>query len=151
MELLNNKIMIWEAVNMIQLIVGRKGTGKTKTLIGMANETVKDSRGEVVFITSERKSMLELDYQVRLIKTQDFGIKGFEQFYAFLCGIIAENYDIDQIYIDGLLEILGDNLKSLEAFMFSIKKLSNEYSIKFTISMCGDPESVPAFLQEYIA
>lgn len=136
---------------MIQVIVGEKGTGKTKTLIGMANNVVKDSRGEIVFITNEKRSMLELDHQVRLIKTRDFGIKGLKEFYAFLCGIIAENYDIDQIYIDGLLEILDDDLASIEAFMFNVKKLSDEYNIKFTISVCGDPESIPTFLKEYIA
>jgi len=142
---------MWEAVNMIQVIVGKKGTGKTKTLIGMANSMIDSSKGEIVFITNERKSMLELDHQIRLIKTYEFGIIGLKQFYGFLCGIIAANYDIDQIYIDGLLEILNDEIGNIKPFIYSIKKLSDEYNIKFILSMCGDPESVPAFLKEYIA
>ncbi len=136
---------------MIQVIVGKQGTGKTKTLVGMANGIVASSKGEIVFITNETRRMLELDHQVRLIKTYEFGIGGLKEFYAFLCGIIAANYDIEHIYIDGLLEILNDDIENVKPFIHSVKKLSNKYNIKFTISMCGDPESVPTFLKEYIA
>lgn len=136
---------------MIQVIVGKQGTGKTKTLIGMANGMVELSKGEIVFITNETRRMLELDHQVRLIKPYEFSIKGLKQFYAFLSGIIAANYDIEQIYIDGLLEILNDEIENIKPFIYNVKKLSDEYNIRFTISMCGDPESVPTFLKEYIA
>ncbi|WZL77673.1 hypothetical protein QBE55_08890 [Eubacteriales bacterium mix99] len=136
---------------MIKFIIGPKGTGKTKTLVEMANKSLKECKGEIVFINGENRHMIELNHRIRFINAREFGIRELNVFYGFLAGIIARNYDTDQIYIDGLLDIIGKDKKEIERFIFDVKKLSDRFDIRFTITMNGNPDSVPAFLKEYIA
>lgn len=136
---------------MIQALVGGKGTGKTKTLVGMANKALEETKGEIVFISGERRRMVELSHKVRLINLRDFDLGDFNMFYGFLNGIIAQNYDIERIYIDGLLEYLEKDLADISELFSDINEISEEFNIKFIISMNGDPDSVPTFLKEYIA
>ena len=136
---------------MIQAVVGGKGTGKTKTLVNMANKALGDTRGEIVFISGEKRRMVELNYKVRLIRLQDFDVKDLKMFYGFLNGIVAQNYDIERIYIDGLLEFLKEDLAAVGDLLADINNISEKFKIKFTIAINGDPDSVPAFLKEYIA
>ncbi len=136
---------------MIKFIIGPKGTGKTKTLVEMANKSLKECKGEIVFINGENRHMIELNHRIRFINAREFGIRELNVFYGFLAGIIARNYDTDQIYIDGLLDIIGKDKKEIERFIFDVKKLSDKFDIRFIITMNGNPDSVPAFLKEYIA
>ena len=136
---------------MIQAVVGGKGTGKTKTLVNMANKALEEAKGEIVFISAERRRMIELNHRIRLIRLREFDIKDLEVFYGFLNGIIAQNYDIERIYIDGLLEFLDEDITSIGGFLSDINRISKQFNIKFVISMNGDPSSVPTFLKEYIA
>lgn len=136
---------------MIQAVVGGKGTGKTKTLVNMANKALDETKGEIVFISGERRRMIELNHRIRLIQLRDFDIRDFNVFYGFLSGIIAQNYDIERIFIDGLLEYLNEDLADIGDWIADIGKIAEEFNISFTISMNGDPDSVPTFLKEYIA
>jgi len=136
---------------MIKVMIGQKGTGKTRRLIEMANGALAESKGEIVFIDGDNRRMIELNHKIRFINAKEFKVNDLKVFYGFLSGIIAENYDIDQIYIDGLLDIIYENLEGMEQFIFDIKKLSDKFDIKFFITMNGNPDSVPAFLKEYIA
>ncbi len=136
---------------MIKIIIGQKGTGKTKALIDMANTALRDTKGEIVFIDGDNRRMMELNHAIRFVNAKEFEVNDLKVFYGFLSGIIAENYDIDHIYVDGLLDIVQERLESVEQFMFDIKKLSDKFDIRFIITMNGDPDSVPAFLKEYIA
>ncbi|MGI5851178.1 MAG: hypothetical protein GX340_07460 [Clostridiales bacterium] len=136
---------------MIQAVVGGKGTGKTKTLVNMANKALDETKGEIVFISGERRRMIELNHRIRLIQLRDFDIKDMDVFYGFLSGIIAQNYDIERIFIDGLLEYLDEDLADIGDWIADIGKIAEEFNISFTISMNGDPDSVPTFLKEYIA
>ena len=136
---------------MIQAVVGGKGTGKTKTLVNMANKALEETKGEIVFISGEKRRMVELNHKVRLIRLRDFDVKDLKMFYGFLNGVVAQNYDIERIYIDGILEFLKEDLVSVGDFLADINNISEKFNIKFTISMNGDPDSVPAFLKEYIA
>ncbi len=136
---------------MIQAVVGGKGTGKTKTLVNMANNALDGTKGEIVFISGEKRRMVELNYRVRLIRLRDFDVKDRKIFYGFLNGIIAQNYDIERIFIDGLLEFLEEDLADVSELFADINNISKKFNIKFTISMNGDPDSIPTFLKEYIA
>ena len=136
---------------MIKLIIGPKGTGKTRTMVELANKSLEDSKGEIVFINGDNRHMVELNHEIRFVNAKEFGIRELNVFYGFLAGIIARNYDTDQIYIDGLLDIITGDLKEIERFIFDVKKLSDKFDIRFIITMNGNPESVPAFLKEYIA
>ena len=136
---------------MIQAVVGGTGTGKTKTLVNMANKALEEAKGEIVFISGEKRRMIELNHRIRLVRLREFDIKDLEMFYGFLNGIIAQNYDIDMIYIDGLLEFLNEDIASIGDFLSDMNRISEKFNIKFIISMNGDPSSVPTFLKEYIA
>lgn len=136
---------------MIKVIIGQKGTGKTKALIDMANKAVEDAKGHLVFVDSGRKKLFGLSHAVRFINVNEFGIKGYNQFYGFISGIIAENYDIDRIYIDGLQNIVSDDTAEIEKILLDLKKVANNFNIRFIITMNGDPDSVPANLKKYIA
>jgi energy-coupling factor transporter ATP-binding protein EcfA2 len=136
---------------LIKVIIGQKGTGKTRTLINMANSALAESKGEIVFIDGDNRRMIELNHKIRFINAKEFNVNDLKMFYGFLSGMIADNYDIDQIYIDGLFDIVRENVEGIERFMFDIKKLSDKFDIRFFITMNGNPNSVPAFLKEYIA
>lgn len=136
---------------MIKFIIGPKGTGKTRTAIDMANKALEDCKGEIVFVNGGNRHMIDLNYQIRYVNTREFGINKLNEFYGFISGLIARNYDTDQIYIDNLLDIGKGDLEEIKRFLFNIKKLSDRFNVKFFITMNGNPESVPAFLQEYIA
>jgi len=136
---------------MIKFIVGPKGTGKTRKVIDLANKALEDCKGEIVFVNGGNRNMLDLNYQIRYVNTREFGINRLNEFYGFLSGLIARNYDTDQIYIDNLLDITEGDLDEIKRFLLNIKKLSDTFNVKFFITMNGNPESVPAFLQEYIA
>jgi len=136
---------------MIKVIIGQKGTGKTKTMIDMANKALHESKGEIVFISGDNHHMIELKHQIRIINAKEFGVKELNVFYGFLSGIIARNYDTDHIYIDGLLDIISGDLDDIERFIFDVKKLSSKFDIQFIITMNGNPDSIPAFLEEFVA
>ena len=136
---------------MIQAVVGGKGTGKTKTLVNMANKALDETKGEIVFISGEKRRMFELNHRIRLVKLREFDIKDLKMFYGFLNGLVAQNYDIERIYIDGLLEFIKEDITSFADFLSDVDSISKKFNIRFIISMNGDPDSVPTFLKEYIA
>jgi archaellum biogenesis ATPase FlaH len=136
---------------MIKFVIGPKGTGKTRTMVDLANKALADSKGEIVFINSDNRHMIELNHRIRYVNAKEFGVKKLNVFYGFLSGIIARNYDTDQIYIDGLLDIINGDLQEIERFIFDVKRLSDKFDIHFIITLNGNPDSVPAFLKEYIA
>ncbi|MDK2800510.1 MAG: hypothetical protein PWP27_388 [Clostridiales bacterium] len=135
---------------MIKVIMDKKGTGKTKRLIELANSSIAQDSGDIVFVDNNNHHMYELNHEIRFIDTSEFEINDFCVFYGFLCGIISENFDISKIYIDGLFEIVNDDMDSLEIFLNDINKISDKFNIEFTMTISGDPKTVPAFLQQYM-
>ncbi|MEG0753949.1 MAG: hypothetical protein RR461_08965, partial [Angelakisella sp.] len=98
---------------MIQLIVGNKGSGKTKTLITMANDAVNKSSGNVVCLEKGLKLTYDISHKARLVDTDEYNIDGFETLYGFVAGLMAGNYDITHIFVDATLKIGG---RDYEAF-----------------------------------
>ena len=92
---------------MIKLIVGAAGTGKTKTLTQLANENIKKTRGHLVYISYWGRRTLQIDYRIRYININEYQISSGQGLYGFICGVIASNYDIETIYIDGLYKIIN--------------------------------------------
>lgn len=124
---------------MIKLIIGKKGSGKTKLLIEKVNATVESTNGDVVCIEQGMKLTLELDHKVRLIDAEEYAIVGYDAFYGFVQGVLAGNYDIKEIFVDGILKIgavdgkkdyvgLGELLEKL------YKQVPSEVTIFFTVS-----------------
>ncbi|MDD6346402.1 MAG: twitching motility protein PilT [Lachnospiraceae bacterium] len=135
---------------MIHLIVGTKGKGKTKILIDKANNNVKDVKGSVVYIDQSMRHMYELNNKIRYVNIKEFGIANRDEFIGFFNGIISQNRDTEQIYLDGLLKL--DAVES-EDISYIIKKLDticSAHNIDMTISLSAEKEDLEAELQEMV-
>jgi GTPase SAR1 family protein len=137
-------------VKMIKVFYGEKGMGKSKMMVDFANEHAEKKDGDVVFIDDSNDLMLKLKHMIRFIDVSIYPIAGSEQFFAFICGIISQNYDIESIFIDGLTYILKEDIGTLEVFFSNIASLMEKYGIHFIFSINGRPETMPHFLQAYV-
>ncbi|MBE6907620.1 hypothetical protein [Marasmitruncus massiliensis] len=135
---------------MIKLIVGNKGSGKTKTLINMVNEAAKTSKGNVVCVEKGNTLTFDVSHQARLIDIDTYGVSGFDAFYGFFCGLFAGNYDITEVFVDATFKIGG---KDYLAFAIMVEKLAkllddNGATMTFTVS-CGK-DDLPERIHQYI-
>ena len=129
---------------MVQLIVGKKGKGKTKELLDKVNGQVKTISGSIVYLDKSTKHMYELNNKVRLINVTDYLISSSEEFLGFLCGIISQDNDLEEMYLDSFLTIAA--LSDEEEIVRAIEKLdviSEKYKVKFILSVSKDKESLP--------
>lgn len=138
-------------MHMVKVIYGKKGMGKTKILVEEANKLAEKGHGDVVFIDDSNELMYDLKHEIRFINVSDFPVSNTSSFLGFICGIIAEDYDIDGIFIDGLTYILKQKLDDLQEMFASLRKIAEKFNIRFVISVNGEPEIMPEYLKEYIA
>ena len=138
------------SIHMVKVIYGKKGAGKTKTLIEAANNLVSETKGDIVFIDDNNELMYDLKHDIRFINVSEFPISGHAAFLGFICGVIAEDYDIDAIFIDGLTYITKESIEFMESFFREINEISLKYNMKFYITINGDPAEMPEYLQAYI-
>ena len=134
----------------MKLLAGVKGTGKTKALIQEVNKVCGESHGSIVCVEKGKKLTFDVSYQARLVDTEDYGIAGADMLYGFLCGILSQNYDITEIFIDATLKIGGRDLNGFAGMVEKLEKLTaeNKVEIVFTVSCDRSelPESVQAFV-----
>lgn len=135
---------------MIKIILGKKGSGKTKTLIHEANEAVKKTKGHLVFVDVDNSHMFQIDYKIRFMGVKDYQITNEEAFYGFICGVIASNYDVEGLYVDGLLKIAGKKIEELESFFKKLDALEQKYNINFIFTIHGIQEELPDYLKKYM-
>ena len=135
---------------MIKVFYGEKGMGKSKMMVDLANEHADKRVGDVVFIDDSNDLMLKLKHEIRFTDVSIYPIFGAEQFFAFICGIISQNYDIESIFIDGLTYIVKEDIKNLGGFFDKITSLMEKYGVHFIFSINGRPEAMPEFLRSYI-
>ncbi len=133
---------------MITLIMGKKGSGKTKKLIELANGAVENSKGNVVVIEKGKKLTYDITHKARLIDTDQYGITGFDSFYGFVCGICAGNYDVTDVLIDSTLKIGGQDLNKLTEFISKTKELAEKSDTKFVISISAHVEEIDPSIKE---
>lgn len=120
---------------MIKLIIGKKGSGKTKVLIDKVNSAVQSTNGDVVCIEQGMKLTFELDHKVRLIDAEEYNIQGYEAFYGFVTGVLAGNYDIKEIFVDGILKIGNKDIEGLGCLLEKLyKQIPADVTIFFTVS-----------------
>lgn len=136
---------------MIKLIVGNKGTGKTKILVDMVAKAANTSNGSVVCVEKEPKLTFDLPSSVRLVETCNPGIDGYGEFYGFITGILMSDYDITDLFIDSTLKICGRDLDTLGTFLDRLNTFvgNREVNIVFTIS--ADAEELPESAKAYLA
>ncbi len=136
---------------MLELLIGKKGTGKTKVLIDSVNRAAGEAHGNVIFISNNTgRNMYDIDTKVRMADTSDFDIKSWEEFLGFVCGIISSNFDISNIYIDGVLKIVKDTTEGMEVFLNSVDEMSKKFNIDVMISVSMDASEAPEYIKKYV-
>ena len=136
---------------MLELLIGKKGTGKTKVLIDSVNRAAGEAHGNVIFISNNTgRNMYDIDKKVRMADTSDFDIKSWEEFLGFVCGIISSNFDISNIYVDGVLKIVKDTQDGMEVFLNSVDEMSKKFNIDFMISVSIDAAEAPDYIKKYV-
>ena len=134
---------------MLKIFVGLKGSGKTKNLIEMVNAAVESTNGNVVCIEKGTKLIHEISNKARLIDTITYSIDNSDKLYGFVCGILASNYDISDLFIDSALKICCDSVSSFEEFVRKILPLLDDINLTLTASI--EAEKVPESLKAYLA
>ena len=136
---------------MVEIISGEKGKGKTKHLIEKANGALKNVTGNVVYVDKSSKHMYELDSKIRLIDTGDFPLENSDEFLGFLSGIVSQNNDIEEIYLDSFLTI--GFIDTNEGLVHSVEKLdriSEQFEVKFVISVSKNESDLPDDLKKRV-
>ena len=135
---------------MIRIIYGKKGSGKTKKIIDAANEAVKVSTGELVFIDDDNRYMYDLRHEIRFVNATEYDVSSPETFMGFICGILAGNYDMKQLFIDGFLRLVKSDMADREAFFVKLEKITHRHGVDVVISASAKDDEVPEFLKKYI-
>ena len=133
---------------MIYLIPGKKGTGKTKVLVDAIIKAAEEATGNVVCIERGMKLTYEIPSKVRLVDAEEYGINSYDAFYGFVAGLLAGNYDIQQIYVDGILRIGGRDYEELGNMIEKVAVLAKDVKLVFTVS--ADPEELPDKVRAFI-
>ena len=132
---------------MIKLIIGVKGTGKTKALIEMVNNATGASNGNVVCIEKGDKLKLDVTYKARLIDTDYYAVSDAESLFGFIAGILASNSDITDIFVDSALKICGNDVLGFEAMLAKLEKVTKDINLVMTSSIAV--EDCPASIKAY--
>lgn len=135
---------------MVQLVCGHNGTGKTRRMIEMSNSMIDSIHGKMVFLEANNRHIYDLDYRIRYINTKEFGLTNAEQFQGFVCGLIATDYDVEQVYIDGLYKIAQAGIDKLESVVERLDYLSGQFNVNFVMSVNHDIEDIPEVLRDRI-
>ncbi|WP_195269358.1 hypothetical protein [Eubacterium sp. 1001713B170207_170306_E7] len=136
---------------MIEFVYGAKGSGKTKKMIDMANGEVENAKGDILFINDRDKYRVTVDTKIRFINSEDFEIKGEDELYGFISGVIAGNYDVDVVYIDNLLRILdADGPEDISGILEKLDKIQKKQDIKFVLSLSCEESTVPDCVKNYL-
>ena len=131
-------------MTMIQIIAGEKGKGKTKELLAKVNQSVVAANGNIVYLDKSQKHMYELNNKVRLINVTDYPIDNCDQFLGFLCGIISQDNDLEEMYLDSFLTIAS--IETDDEIQHAIEKLdiiSEKYNVTFILSVSRDESKLP--------
>lgn len=128
---------------MVSLLVGKKGSGKTKKLISLANEAVATSSGNVVVIEKGAKLTYDVTHKARLIDTDQYAVAGYDMLYGFITGICAGNYDVTDILVDSTFKICGKDFAALDEFAKKLKVLAENADIKITLLISADESELP--------
>ena len=135
---------------MVELLIGKKGTGKTKALIEKVNNALTVAKGNVVFISNDtNRNIFYVKSKARMADTSEFEIKSYDEFLGFISGIISRDFDITNIFVDGIFKIVGsDNLDGFESFLNRLETMSQKFEITFVISVSIDAETAPDYIKK---
>ena len=134
---------------MIQVIAGKKGSGKTKRIIDMANQAAQESKHDIVFIDDDNRYMFDLRHEVRFINAGEYNLLNDQMFMGFLAGAVAQHFDVGLILIDAFLKLVKCELSTTAWLFERLEGLSEKHSVDFILSISEDPEALPDFVKKY--
>lgn len=134
---------------MIKLIIGNKGSGKTKKLVELVNSCLENSDGNVVCVEKSPKLTYDISSKARLLETETYSINGCKAFYGFLAGICAGNYDVTDVFIDATFKIVGRDYSKLPQFFDMLSELSEATDVNFYFTISCDKEDLPVEIFDY--
>ena len=135
---------------MVKLLVGRKGSGKTKSMVQFANDRVEKSDGSVVFINKNHRLMYDLKYKIRVVCMEEYEhITNSDEYIGFLYGIISSDHDIEVIFIDSILKHADVSITDLPEFLGRLKELADQYEIEFIVSISASVEELGDIPTQY--
>ncbi len=135
---------------MVQLIVGNKGKGKTKQLLDKVNSEIKEISGNIVYLDKSTKHMYELNNKVRLIDVSQYMIENSSEFIGFVCGVISQDHDLQQMYFDSFLKIACLEGQDITEAIDKLETLSKKFEVNFILSISMDVSELPAGLKDKI-
>ncbi len=135
---------------MIQVIAGKKGSGKTKRIIDMANKAAQDSEHDIVFIDDDNRYMFDLRHEVRFINAGEYNLLSDQMFMGFLAGAVAQNFDVGLIFIDAFKKLIKCELDTTAWLFERLEALSEKHGVDFVITVSEEPDLLPDFIQKYV-
>ncbi|MCF2556106.1 MAG: type IV pilus twitching motility protein PilT [Bacteroidales bacterium] len=134
---------------MMKLIVGSKGSGKTKTMVDMINSATKTTAGNVVVIEKGMQLTYNIDHKARLVDLADYKISGYEMLYGFVAGVLAGNYDITELFVDGMIRVGGDDLEALGKTLDAIAAIAGD-STEVVVTISAEESALPESVKKYL-
>lgn len=136
---------------MLKIIVGEKGTGKTKTLIGAVETALDSQKGSVVFINKGTRHTYDLNSKVRLVNTEDYMIDNYDMFYGLICGVLSQNFDITDIFVDSITKIVGiNNIPKLEEMLDKAAAVCEKANANMVITITINADLISDGMKKYL-
>ena len=136
---------------MVRLIMGMKGSGKTKQLIEMINNAAKDESGNVVCIEADKNMTYDIHYHIRLIDAQEYKLSSYDLVRGFISGLYAGNYDISHVFVDNLCKMVGQEVSAdTEKFLFWLDSFGERNGIKFTVTISAEPSVATDGMRKFL-
>lgn len=135
---------------MIEIICGKKGSGKTKSIIEKANHAAEHCDGSIYFMNTDNSYMYDLTHKIRFINTSDYNVVGAYLMLGFLDGLVASNFDLKKIYIDGFMKHMDRDITQLEDLFQKLEKYSEKYHVDLFLSVSKDRAEIPVFMEKYL-
>ena len=134
---------------MVRLIMGGKGSGKTKRILDLANDAAKKQHGDVIFVDDDNRYMFDLRHEVRFVNAGEYGMRSADMFYGFLCGMLAQNFDMKVVFIDAFLKLTKTPIDEMGWFFERLDEYSKAHGIDFILSISVDEADMPEFVKPY--
>ena len=132
-----------EEITMVEIICGEKGKGKTKHLLDRANAAIVDAQGNIVYLDKSRKHMYELNNKIRLINVTDFPVSNCDAFMGFICGIVSQDNDLQEMFLDSFITIAGLKEDEMQHAVEKLDIISEKFNVKFILSISRDEKDLP--------
>ena len=135
---------------MVKLLIGHKGSGKTKKMVELANDSLQNVNGSVVFINKNSRLTTDLKYSIRVVCMDDYeAITNVDEYIGFLYGVISQDHDIEVIFIDSILKHADIKIENLEDFLERLDRLSKEHELGFVVSLSADKAELGSYIEKY--